>query len=133
MERRKSRQKTVLFGNSPHFALKASMPTFHRFPRTQMRGPGQEQATILFTADRASAKIRKSSDSVKHVLHGEEEANARRATHAIPRPVGEACQFRSGFSSVITQKTTLSEKGFSRKKTAVGRKTDCGNFRHSED
>ena len=75
-----------------------------------MRGPGQEQATILFTADRASAKISGKSGSVRHVLHGEEEANARRATHAIPRPVGEACQFRSGFSSAVTQKTTLTEK-----------------------
>ena len=39
----------------------------------------------------------------------------------------------SGFSSAVTQKTTLTEKGESRKKTAVGRKYDCGKFRHSED
>ena len=76
----------------------------------RMRGQGQEQATILFTADRASAKMKKSSGSVRHVLHGEEVANARRATHAKPRLYGKACQFRSGFSSEVTQKTTLTEK-----------------------
>ena len=30
--------------------------------------------------------------------------------HAKPRLYGKACQFRSGFSSAVTQKTTLTEK-----------------------
>ena len=50
------------------------------------------------------------SDSVRHVLHGEEEANARRATTQSQDSTAKRGQFRSGFSSEVTQKTTLTEK-----------------------
>jgi len=45
-----------------------------------------------------------------YVPHGEEAANARRAIHAKPKPVGKACQIKSGFQSEPRMKPRLPRK-----------------------
>ena len=92
------------------------MSTFSGSPKTQLRGECQGAShDTLYSKSEQLRKLEILAKAIR-TFPGEEAANASRATHAKPKQVGEACQFKSRFSSAATQKTMLTKKGISRKK-----------------